>query len=63
MTIAAAPRYWPAMQWLFEKAIPQSVKDGSKRHQEYAFDQINRRLDSKTDRLDFMTPFMKKNPK
>ncbi|GAM43756.1 RNA polymerase II mediator complex component [Talaromyces pinophilus] len=62
MTIAAAPSYWPVMRWLFEKAIPKSVKDGSKRHQQYAFDRINRRLDSKTDRQDFMTPFMKKNP-
>jgi hypothetical protein len=60
MIIAAAPRYWPVMQSLFEKAIPQSIKDGSKRHQQYAFDRINRRLDSKTERLDFMTPFLKR---
>lgn len=63
MTIAAAPRYWPTLQFLFERMIPQSVLDGQKRHQQYAFDRINRRLDSKTERPDFMTPFLKRNPK
>jgi hypothetical protein len=63
MSFAAVPRYWPTMQFLLEKMIPQSVIDGQKRHMQYANDCINRRLDSQSERPDFMTPFMRKNPK
>lgn len=63
MTIAAAPRYWPTMQFIFEKLIPASVIEGQRLHQKYANDRINRRLDSRSERPDFMTPFMKNNPK
>ena len=62
MTIAAVPRYWPTLQFLFEKMIPEKVIEGQRRHQKYAYDRINRRLDSSTERPDFMTPFMKANP-
>lgn len=63
MTYAAAPRYWPTLAFLLEKMIPKSVMDGQRRHQQYANDRINRRLDSNSQRPDFMTPFMKANPK
>ncbi|OJK02337.1 hypothetical protein ASPACDRAFT_1886661 [Aspergillus aculeatus ATCC 16872] len=62
MTIAAAPRYWPWLEFVLEKLLPGHIMDGQKRHQQYAFDCINRRLDAQTDRPDFMTPFMKRNP-
>jgi len=61
MSIAAAPRYYPTTEFLFEKLMPKSVLEGQRRHTEYANRMINRRLDSKGDRPDFMTPFMKKN--
>ncbi|KAL8825029.1 MAG: hypothetical protein Q9191_004662 [Dirinaria sp. TL-2023a] len=61
MSLAAAPRYYPAAEFLFEKLIPKSVLEGQRRHTEYAHEKINRRLDSKTDRPDFVTPFMRNN--
>ncbi len=61
MSLAAAPRYYPTTEFLFEKLIPKSVLDGQRRHTEYAHEKINRRLDMKTDRPDFVTPFMKNN--
>ena len=61
MAIAAAPRYYPATDFLFQRMIPQSFIDGQKRHAQYANERINRRLDSKSDRPDFMTAFMKNN--
>lgn len=63
MTYAAAPRYWPTLQFLLERLIPKSVTEGQRRHQQYANEKINRRLDSPSERPDFMTPFMKANPK
>ncbi|PWY86713.1 putative RNA polymerase II mediator complex component Srb8 [Aspergillus heteromorphus CBS 117.55] len=62
MTIAAAPRYWPWLEFIFEKLLPRRIMEAAKIHQKYAFDRINRRLESKTERPDFMTPFMKRNP-
>lgn len=61
MAIAAAPRYYPATDYLFQKMILQSVIDGQRRHTQYANDRINRRLDSGSERPDFMTAFMKNN--
>ncbi|KAI4156798.1 MAG: hypothetical protein L6R39_001020 [Caloplaca ligustica] len=61
MSLAAAPRYYPTTEFLFEKLIPKSVLEGQRRHTEYAHEKINRRLDMKTDRPDFMTPFMRNN--
>lgn len=61
MAIAAAPRYYPATDYWFQKTIPQSVIDGQRRHTQYANDRINRRLDSGSERPDFMTAFMKNN--
>lgn len=48
MAIAAAPRYYPATDYLLQKMIPQN-------------DRINRRLDPGSERPDFMTAFMKNN--
>lgn len=62
MSLAAAPRYYPSTEFLFRKLIPESVLEGQRRHTQYANERINRRLDLKTERPDFMTPFMKNNP-
>lgn len=63
MSYAAAPRYWPTLQFLLEKMIPRRVMENQRRHQQYANHKINHRLDSKTQRPDFVTPFMNANPK
>ena len=61
MSFAAAPRFYPSLEFLLEKLIPESVLEGQRRHTQYANERINRRLDAKTERPDFMTPFMKNN--
>jgi len=59
MSLAAAPRYYPTTESLFEKLIPKTVLEGQRQHTQYAYEKIDHRLDTKTDRPDFMTPFMK----
>ncbi|KAI9685111.1 MAG: RNA polymerase II mediator complex subunit [Bogoriella megaspora] len=61
-TIVAAPRYWPILQFLLEKVVPKSVIEGRRRFQKYAHDRANQRLDSRSQRPDFVTPSMKHNP-
>ena len=61
MSIAAAPRYYPMTERLFLKLIPKSVIEGQRRHTQYANERISRRLEMKTDRPDFMTPFLRNN--
>ena len=61
MSLAAAPRYYPSTEFLFQKLMPKSILEGQRRHTEYANQRINRRLDLKTNRPDFMTPFMRNN--
>ena len=61
MSLAAAPRYYPSTEFLFRKLMPKSILEGQRQHTEYANERINRRLDLKTNRPDFMTPFMKNN--
>jgi cytochrome P450 len=61
MSLAAAPRYYLSTEFLFQKLIPKSVREGQRRHTQYANEKINHRLDLKTNRPDIMTPFMKNN--
>jgi cytochrome P450 len=61
MSLAAAPRYYPLTERLFMKLIPRSVIEGQRQHTEYANERILRRLALKTDRPDFMTPFLRNN--
>ena len=61
MSLAAAPRYYPLVEFFLTKLIPKSVIEGQQRHTQYTNKMINRRLDLKTDRPEFMTPFMKNN--
>lgn len=61
MSLAAAPRYYPATEFLFRKLMPKTIIEDQRRHSQYANAKINRRLDVKTDRPDFMTPFLKNN--
>ena len=61
MSLAAAPRYYPSLEFLLKKLMPRSILDGQLRHQQYANERINKRLDTKTNRPDFMTPFMRQN--
>lgn len=61
MSIAAAPRYYPLIESFLQKLIPKSVNDGQLKHQKFAHERINKRLDTKTERPDFMTSFMRNN--
>jgi cytochrome P450 len=61
MSLAAVPRYYPWLQWTLEWLMPKSIMKGVMKHQAYAYEQINKRLDSNTSRPDFMTAFLKKN--
>lgn len=61
MSLAAAPRYYPTLEFLLQKLMPQSIIDGQLQHQQYAHERINKRLDKRSNRPDFMTPFMKNN--
>ncbi|CAD6578100.1 MAG: RNA polymerase II mediator complex subunit [Alectoria sarmentosa] len=61
MSLAAAPRYYPSLEFPLTKLIPQSIIDGQLRHQQYAEEHINKRLDTMTDPPDFMTSFLKLN--
>lgn len=61
ISLGAAPRYYPSIEFLLQRLLPESVLEGQRRHTQYANERINRRLDLKTDRPDFLTPFMKNN--
>jgi cytochrome P450 len=61
MTLAAAPRYYPWLEWFLMKLMPKSVMEGQRTHQKYADGRINKRLNVSTERADFMSVFMKKN--
>ena len=61
MSIAAAPRFYPTTERLFMKLMPKSVIEGQRQHTQYANQRILRRLEMKTDRPDFMTPFLRNN--
>ncbi|ORY03149.1 isotrichodermin C-15 hydroxylase [Clohesyomyces aquaticus] len=61
MSIAAAPRYYPWLEWGLMKLIPKSIMEGQRTHQKYADERINKRLELETSRSDFMSAFIKKN--
>ena len=63
ITTAAAPRYYSvrATDFVFQHLVPRSVSEQQKAHKRYSDERINRRLDSRSERPDFMTPFMKNN--
>ena len=61
MGLAAASQFYPASKTLFEKLIPKSILEEQRQYTQFAHAKINRRLDTKTDRPDFITPFMKNN--
>jgi cytochrome P450 len=61
MSLAAVPRYYPLLEWLLMKMIPRRVMDGVRKHQQYADGRINNRLNTATERQDFMSAFMTKN--
>lgn len=61
MVFAAATRFYPAVEWLFKMSLPKNVMELQRKHTEFVNERINRRLNLKTDRPDFLTPFMKDN--
>ena len=61
MVFAAAARFYSAAEWLFITSLSKSVMELQRKHIEFVNERINRRLNLKTDRSDFLTPFMKDN--
>ena len=61
IVLAAATRFYPAVEWLFRMALPRSVMELQRKHTEFMDERIHRRLNLKTDRPDFLTPLMKDN--
>ena len=61
MSLAAASRYYPTIEFLLRKLVPKRVLEAQRQHTKYANQKINQRLDTMTDRPDFITPFMKNN--
>lgn len=61
ISLVAGPRYYPSVDFLFLKLIPMSVLEGQRQHTQYANKMINRHLELKTDRSNFITPSIKKN--
>ncbi|KAF2018548.1 isotrichodermin C-15 hydroxylase [Aaosphaeria arxii CBS 175.79] len=61
MSLAVAPGFFPSLKMAIEWMMPRSLMEGVLKHQAHAYEQINRRLESKTSRPDFMTPFLRKN--
>ena len=62
MTLAAAARFYPAVEWLFMMFFSRIVMELQRKYTEFVNDRIDRRLKLKTDRPDFMTPLMNDNP-
>lgn len=62
MVFAAAARYYPAVEWLFMMALSRSVMELQRKYTDFVNERINRRLNLKADRPDFLTPVMKDNP-
>lgn len=62
MGYAAATRYYPSIEWLVTKLLAKRVMEMQKKHTEFVHDRIKRQLSLKTNRPDFLTPFMKDNP-
>ena len=61
MVYAAATRYYPSIEWLLMKSLPKSVMELQQKHTEYVNEKVRKRLNLKTDRPDFLTPFLKEN--
>ncbi len=61
MSIAAAPKYWPLLEVVMKRFIPNRILDGVRRHESYAQERIAKRLDTFVSRPDFMATFTKKN--
>ena len=62
MTLAAATRYYPWLEFLLLKLIPPGIKKMQKDHYQVALDKIHRRMNLEKERDDFMTPVLKNNP-
>ncbi|PSN61434.1 cytochrome P450 [Corynespora cassiicola Philippines] len=60
MSLAAAPRYWPLLEAVLKRLMPASIMEGQRRHESYANERINKRLNSAASRPDFMAAFQKK---
>ena len=61
MTLAAATRYYPFIEFLFVRLIPKRIKEMQQDHYQLALDKVHRRLNLEMKRDDFMTPVIQFN--
>jgi cytochrome P450 len=61
MQLAAAMRFYPGIEQMVMKFLAGPIIQKQKEHAEFTNNLINRRLEQKTDRPDFLTPFLHEN--
>lgn len=61
MCLTAMTRYYPALEAISMKLLPQSLLDKQRDHFQLAVDKIRRRVNLETQRDDFVTPLIKNN--
>ena len=59
MIIVAAARFFPTTEFLLQRLIPKYILEKQQQHTEFTNTKILRRLELKTSRPDFVTPFLK----
>ena len=62
-TIATACKYYPALDWLLQRLIPQSLREQEYYHYAHTVEKVQRRLGLEKQRMDFMTPFVEAKDK
>ncbi|KAF1969947.1 putative RNA polymerase II mediator complex component Srb8 [Bimuria novae-zelandiae CBS 107.79] len=59
MIIAAAVRFFPGGWFMLQAVIPKSLREQQKQHTEFTNTKIRQRVELKTDRPDFLSPFLR----
>ena len=62
MALVAATRYYAGLESFLMRLVPATIRKMQRDHYAIALDKIHRRMDLATEREDFMTPMLKKNP-
>ena len=58
MVYAATARWYPLLETMLMKMLPESVMEMQRQHSQFANEKINKRLGLESQRKDFMTPFL-----
>lgn len=61
LTLAAATKYWPFLEFILFKLLPKKIVQAQHDHFQLAVDKIDRRINLEKDREDFISHVMKRN--